>query len=381
MKMASAALLLVVLASSVEVSGGFRLLRSPTGKNGSQQVKAAVPKAAESKVAAPKATESKVAAPKATELKAAKATTMAAHAAPPAQAPHAPVVRILKVPVVEVIVTDEGGDMEGEEAQDLGGGGSLTAGVNATCREEMEELTANSSRRVSAEACVDKSNSTQRVIQALQQANSSMAETEASSTLRECGGLSQGCAKQVATRTVLNLRLSGLSVSKVCAGDVVRTARQTPKLAPAEAARCRENVTKAVFQELSSKDIEGALAAAQYGLSMCNNVGHPCDYQLAPVMVMQLMRSASEEEQVQVLMEGLQQAQALAMQIAKMQAAQHAKEGKEANSTVAKGAAGAKKANTSAATASRTAAEPKLSLLSLARHLHRVVAPGRAVTL
>merc|ERR1719327_876966 len=66
---------------------------------------------------------------------------------------------------------------------------------------------------------------------------------------------------------------------------------------------------------LQRMDISRTLEAARVGLAACKNIESPCDYQLAPTLVMQLMQAVEAEEEQEMasfMIAGLHMAQQLA---------------------------------------------------------------------
>merc|ERR1719238_2493934 len=63
---------------------------------------------------------------------------------------------------------------------------------------------------------------------------------------------------------------------------------------PAESEKaCQDKTAKGMAQQLVQRNMDGALTAAQKGLHECHKVEGPCDFQLAPVLVMNLLQQAA----------------------------------------------------------------------------------------
>merc|ERR1719443_860893 len=114
-----------------------------------------------------------------------------------------------------------------------------------------------------AQRCEQTSGHAQAAIKFLEGADSKGAQAEVEKLFKECAGLSDMCAKQVAPDIVLKMRLSGAAVSEQC----VTTARGLMQKEPTkEQQGCQDNTLKSMVQNLEKEDLKGALATAQKGL-------------------------------------------------------------------------------------------------------------------
>jgi hypothetical protein len=172
----------------------------------------------------------------------------------------------------------------------------------------MEGLAVNRTRVELSRKCENDKGYTKHAIAALQHANATEALTAIEKTFHECGALSVECAKEMAPEVELKMRLSGVTVESQCA----KKAREAQaKMAASKGGHCQENATKSMVKELAKQNLEGAMTAAMGGLSTCNSLGSPCDYQIAPILVMQVMQAQEveqEEAMMRALVNGLRQA-------------------------------------------------------------------------
>lgn len=154
------------------------------------------------------------------------------------------------------------------------------------CQEEMQKMMKDQETMQKAQKCEQTSGHAQAAVKFLEGADSKGAQAEVEKLFKECAGLSDMCAKQVAPDIVLKMRLSGAAVSEQC----VSTARTLMQKEPTkEQQTCQETTMKGMVQNLEKQDLEGAMATAQKGLQDCNQVKHPCDFQLAPVLLLDLL--------------------------------------------------------------------------------------------
>lgn len=209
---------------------------------------------------------------------------------------------MVDVPVVQVIM------VEPDSAPAHPANSTYHKGPSSVCLQQMEGLAVNRTRVELSRKCENDKGYTKHAIAALQHANATDALTAIEKTFHECGALSVECAKEMAPEVELKMRLSGVTVESQCA----KKAREAQaKMAASKGGHCQENATKSMVKELAKQNLEGAMTAAMGGLSTCNSLGSPCDYQIAPILVMQVMQAQEveqEEAMMRALVNGLRQA-------------------------------------------------------------------------
>jgi hypothetical protein len=224
-----------------------------------------------------------------------------------AEEAEAPVLVVEEVPVVQVMVVDDA-----DEGAPPADGNAGPPGLTETCAKEMQELQTNTSRTEHAKACESNTSHVQHAIEALQRADKQAALTATQTSFRECGGLTESCAKEVAPQVVLKLRLSGATIEQTCA-TTAENASHGQEQPSAEMEKCQQNTTMSMVQGLQKQDLETSLDAAQHGLAHCFEIEHPCDFQLAPILVMHLLEAVRQQQQQQqiteVLLAGMRAAQ------------------------------------------------------------------------
>jgi len=216
---------------------------------------------------------------------------------------------MVDVPVVQVIMVEEPDSIMEPDAPPTRPANSTThKGPSFVCLREMEALAVNRTRVEMSRRCEDAKGYTKHAIAALQRANATDALTAIENTFHECGTLSVQCAKEMAPEIELKMRLSGVTVESQCAK---KAQEAQSKMSTSKGGHCQENSTKSMVSELAKENLDGALNAAMSGLSTCNSLGSPCDYQIAPILVMQLMQAEEveqEEAMMRALVSGLRQA-------------------------------------------------------------------------
>lgn len=167
-------------------------------------------------------------------------------------------------------------------------------GVSHECQKEMMAKMKDKKVMAKAQACEQKQNAAKAAIAKLQDGDAKGAESAVEVTFSKCGGLSETCAKQIAPSVVMKLRLSGMAVEQKCmkvAKEEVKTTKYDDKWKA-----CQKSTIKGMVDSLQQQDMNGAMLAAQGGLSKCHGVEHPCDFQLAPMLVMQLIQSTADAQ-------------------------------------------------------------------------------------
>lgn len=212
-----------------------------------------------------------------------------------------PVVKIVESPMahkIPIVVDDE--DQE-EEEQEVGDENSDQSDASDHCVAVLEKLLTNSQKVDKARKCEERKGHSDKAIEALQDMDTDSAIKNIEKTFHECGGISKKCSKELAPEEMLKIRLSGVTMEQKCA-DIAAEQDIEPD---AESVTCQTKMGQSVVDALMSGDVESALDRAQDGLSKCNKIKHPCDFQLAPLLVGQLIQSQEEQgPQVEPLQPG-----------------------------------------------------------------------------
>jgi len=214
-----------------------------------------------------------------------------------------PVVKVMEVPMahqIPIVVEEEEEEEEKEEdekedvedqeekAEDES---SDRSEVSDQCVATLEKLLTNSHKVDKARKCEEKKGHSDKAIEALQDMNTDLAIQNIEKTFHECGGISKKCSKELAPEEMLKIRLSGVTMEQECA-DIAGEQDMEPD---AEAVTCQTKMGQRIVDALMRGDVETALDKAQDGLSKCNKIKHPCDFQLAPLLVGQLIQSQEEQ--------------------------------------------------------------------------------------
>lgn len=213
---------------------------------------------------------------------------------------------VMPVPVVEVVIVAD----PGSESP------AVADSQSSACGKELLAIQLNATRAASAETCEAQAGRTGLAVKALQHADKLAALRLAEQAYRDCMGLSASCAKEVAPQLVQKLRLSGMAVTQNCSIAVTNvTVMQPEEDSEADQSdlknkRCSKGLVAMVNERLRQQDIDGALIRAQNGLGICNGINRPCDFQLAPALVLRLMdmnMQNAQREVAELLVSGLNQ--------------------------------------------------------------------------
>lgn len=190
------------------------------------------------------------------------------------------VIEMVPVPVVVVEVVEE----PAESAMSL----------SSKCQNELKEVEGSEEKMMAAQQCELESGLTQKAVDSLLLAKRTDALATVANSFEECVKVSSGCAEEIAPKVVLQMRLSGVAVDETC----MKVAQaQTQKLPSDDTVKCQENTTKFMVDGLVKQDLEGALVVAQTGLGKCHKLESPCDFQLAPILVVQILQAAQQQQQ------------------------------------------------------------------------------------
>lgn len=213
-----------------------------------------------------------------------------------------PVVKVVEVPMTQkipIVVEEEDEDEEEDEEED--GEDKEKEGevhdnsdhseVSDHCVATLEKLLTNPSKVEKARRCEEKKGHSDRAIEALQEMDTDLAIKNIEKTFHECGRISKKCSKELAPEEMLKIRLSGVTMEQKCA-DVAAEQDVDPD---AKAVACQTKMGQGIIDALLIGNVVDALDLAQDGLSKCNKIKHPCDFQLAPLLVGQLIQSQEEQ--------------------------------------------------------------------------------------
>jgi len=185
-----------------------------------------------------------------------------------------------------------GNSSKAQEPSD-GGHGSAPGNIITQCQEEIAAVQQNESMAMEAQECEKESGLSAKAIDALKEANLTRAVDKVAMLFHTCAQVSENCAKETAPSMVVKMRLAGLGRTAEC--EAVAAANQQAEAEPDEEnMACQNGAVNDIVAALQKKYLEGALVSAQEGLHKCQNISSPCDFQLAPTVVVFVLQEGQQ---------------------------------------------------------------------------------------
>lgn len=205
------------------------------------------------------------------------------------------VTRVVPVPVMRVLVMHPDRSTQGMPAIDM----SSTTGigsVSASCQGEMVDRMGHAyrdpARAAEVQECEQAPGHTNDAVELLRESDSKGAKAAIAQTLSDCVKLSATCVDQVASDMVLKMQLSGVAISDECVA--VAGTLDTDQRPRQATSACQANTTRSMVDKLAHHNVYGAFSSAQRCLHDCSGIEHPCDFQLAPLLVGQMASAAHQ---------------------------------------------------------------------------------------
>lgn len=170
-------------------------------------------------------------------------------------------------------------------------------GISADCQQELNRLRDPAFQKKSAE-CEQRGAYPDKVVNLLKDGNQANATKKVEEMFKKCADFSDRCAAEVAPGLIMELRLSGAAVSEKCIAEVGKTNKDPA--AKEFAAKCQqsEKTGENILMALNKNDINAAMKVAETSLQKCLKTSKGCAWQLAPVLVndvvMQAMAAQSQ---------------------------------------------------------------------------------------
>lgn len=233
---------------------------------------------------------------------------------------------VVEVPVIEVVMVGDGaGDIPQLRQAPL----SPEQKLHMECEKEMFLMMMNRTRMEGSQKCEQSAGHVNHSIVALQHGDTKAATASVIHTFVDCASMSTKCAQAMAPDVVQKMRLSGVTVDHKCELEAKHLHDEDGTRKPAKNATvaCEKNTVLKMIGGLQHEDVDAAMSEAQQGLKSCNSISSPCDFQLAPMLVTQIVDEHEEQEEahaLKALFAGLRKAQQVQ---AKMSATTSSKEG------------------------------------------------------
>jgi hypothetical protein len=169
-------------------------------------------------------------------------------------------------------------------------------GISAGCNEELNRLRDPAFQKKSAE-CEQKGQYPDKVLALLKKGDEAGATKLVEEMFHKCADFSDKCAAEVAPGLIMELRFSGVAVSEKCMAEVAKV-QKDPKAQEA-AAKCQqeEKVGENILMALNKNDLKSAMKSADSSLQKCMKCSDNCAWQLAPVLVNDVVMQAMAAQQ------------------------------------------------------------------------------------
>jgi len=171
-------------------------------------------------------------------------------------------------------------------------------GISPECNSELMRLKDPEVQKASAK-CEQEGQYPDKVVAKLKAGDEAGATKLVEEMFHKCASFSESCAAEVAPGLIMELRFSGVAVKKGCLDEVSKV-QQDPEAQQA-AAKCQEEekVGENILMELNKNDINGAMNVADESLQKCLHCSKNCSWQLAPVLVNDVVMQAMQAQAAQ----------------------------------------------------------------------------------
>jgi len=208
--------------------------------------------------------------------------------------------------------------------------------LSEDCNKELNRLRDPEVQKAAAE-CEKKGQYPDKVLALLKKGDEAGATSLTEEMFKKCAKFSDKCASEVAPGLIMELRFSGLAVSDTCAQEAGKVEKDPELQQFAAECQTEEKVGENILMALNKNDLKSAMGVAETSLTKCLKMSEGCAWQLAPVLVndvvMQAMQSqaaqSGQQQQQQtpqtIVLTASQKKQAVAPQILKLAIQSHQK--------------------------------------------------------
>lgn len=173
-------------------------------------------------------------------------------------------------------------------------------GLSAECNTELNRLRDPEVQKASAE-CEQKGQYPDKVVKLLKKGDEAGATKLVEEMFQKCAKFSDKCAAEVAPGLIMELRFSGVAVSEQCLAEVSKVQKEPENQKFAAQCQAEQKVGENILMALNKNDIKGAMDVADNSLQKCLKMSKDCSWQLAPVLVndvvMQAMQAQAAQQQ------------------------------------------------------------------------------------
>lgn len=163
------------------------------------------------------------------------------------------------------------------------------------CSAQLHELNSKEKRKKAAE-CEQENGYSDQVIEHLQGGQEAEAVAVTAKSFESCGKLSFTCAGEVAPSVVQEIRFSGVAVSDTCRERAAKTQKDEKFMAQVHKCESDEKVAEQLLSALNEGNLRNAVESSEHGLEKCMKLSDVCAFQIAPVLVNQVVTMAMMQQ-------------------------------------------------------------------------------------
>lgn len=178
-------------------------------------------------------------------------------------------------------------------------------GLSMECNKELNKLRDPKVQEASSK-CEQEGQYPDKVVALLKKGDEAGASKLVEEMFQKCASFSEKCAAEVAPGLIMEIRFSGVAVSEQCLVEVGKV--QKDQKAQKFAAECQaeEKVGENILMSLNKNDIKSAMNFADQSLQKCLKMSKSCSWQLAPVLVNDVVMQAMQAQAAQQGQQGQQ---------------------------------------------------------------------------
>lgn len=167
--------------------------------------------------------------------------------------------------------------------------------LSPQCATALHGLNDAKKREASAQ-CEQEQGFADKVIDHLQNGEESEAISVTEDSFHMCAGFSKECAEEVSAGVVQEIRFSGVAVSDSCRAKASKSQQDEKFMTGVHQCEQDKKVAENLLSALNSGDLDKAVGSAEHGLEECMKLPEECAFQIAPVLVNQVVTMAMMQQ-------------------------------------------------------------------------------------
>jgi len=171
-------------------------------------------------------------------------------------------------------------------------------GLSPECNTELNRLRDPEVQKKSSK-CEQEGKYPDQVIKLLKKGEEANATKVIEEMFQKCASFSEKCAGEVAPGLIMELRFSGVAVSDQCLAEVSKVQKDPESQQKAAKCQAEQKVGENILMALNKNDIKKAMDVADNSLEKCLGCSQKCSWQLAPVLVNDVVMQAMQAQAAQ----------------------------------------------------------------------------------